>query len=255
MTGGVGYPNEYRNAALLRRALALDEAEIGELLAVAVADTLIAGSAFTELLGQLLKVDLRDTWTPDQTFVDRVSDKAALQAIAAEVGVAPPAKTTGKELRAAIWRRLDGQSGPTPSDWLPSYLRFPFEGYAPERSVPEGRAGYDKLAAILEGSDTFEEPYANVGFGSDPDETGEGVGDDFGIGAADDDFGLNAEDISQFARTNLAQPDPRGRLANFCSIPNEPINSSRNCNLSMLPEELSTEIVDNSSGADPSDVF
>ncbi len=78
MTGGVGYPNEYRNAALLRRALALDEAEIGELLAVAVADTLIAGSAFTELLGQLLKVDLRDTWTPDQTFVDRVSDKAAL---------------------------------------------------------------------------------------------------------------------------------------------------------------------------------
>ncbi|MBK9952997.1 MAG: hypothetical protein IPP10_16350 [Candidatus Competibacteraceae bacterium] len=85
LTGGVGYPNEYRNAALLRRALALDEAEIGELLAVAVADTLIAGSAFTELLGQLLKVDLRDTWTPDQIFVDRVSDKAALQAIAAEV--------------------------------------------------------------------------------------------------------------------------------------------------------------------------
>ena len=196
MTGGVGYPNEARNAALLRHALTLEEVEIGELLAVAVADTLIAGSAFTELLGQHLKVDLRDTWTPDQTFVDRVSDKAALQAIAAEVGAAPAAKATGKALRAAIRRRLDGEDGPAPRDWLPGYPRFPFEGYAPERPAPEGRAGHDKLAAILDGSDTFEEPYANVSFGSDPDETGDGVGDNVEVGAADDDFGIDAEDIA-----------------------------------------------------------
>ena len=211
LTGGVGYPSEGRTAALLRSALALDDAEVDALLAVAVADTLVAGSAFAELLGRYLNIDVRETWTPDQAFVDLISDKAALQAIAAELGAAPPAKATGKELRAAIRQRLDGQGCKPVTDWLPGYLKFPFEGYAPDRPAPEVRAGCDALAAILDGSAEFREPFAGVRFGPDADEAGEGEGEggeyeegEFEDGEfadedgefADDDFGIDAEEVA-----------------------------------------------------------
>jgi len=123
LTGGVGYPSEGRAAALLRSALALDDAEVDALLAVAVADTLVAGSAFTELLGRYLQIDLRESWTPDQAFVDLISDKSALRAIAAELGTTPPAKATGTALRTAIRQRLDGEGCKAVTGWLPSYLR------------------------------------------------------------------------------------------------------------------------------------
>lgn len=197
LTGSGGYPDEGRTASLLRRLLELDDAEVGWLLAVAVADTLIAGSALTELLGQRLNVDARETWTPDSTFVALVSDKAALQAMAAELGAAPPAKATGKELRAAIRRRLDGEGGPAVTGWLPGYLKFPFEGYAPERPAPEVRAGCDRLAAILAGTAEFREPYAGVRFGPSEGDTENGEGGDVGNDddPDEDDFSINAEEI------------------------------------------------------------
>ena len=205
LTGGVGYPSEGRTAALLRSALALDDAEVDALLAVAVADTLVAGSAFTELLGRYLQIDLRDTWTPDAAFVDLISDKSALQAIAAELGAAPPAKATGKALRGAIRQRLDGQGCKAATGWLPGYLKFPFEGYAPDRPAPGVRTGCDALAAILDGSAEFQEPFAGVRFGPDAAETGEGGDGEFEDGAGeegeddkfeDDDFGIDAEEVA-----------------------------------------------------------
>ena len=204
LTGGAGYPSEGRTAALLRGALALDDAEVNALLAVAVADTLVAGSAFTELLGRHLNVDARDTWAPDKTFVDLISDKAALRAMAAELGAAPTAKATGKELRAAIWQRLDGEGCKPVTGWLPGYLKFPFEGYAPERPAPEVRGGCDGLAAILDGSAEFREPYAGARFGPGADE-GEGEEGDYEEGdyeegdyeeGEDDDFGIDAEEVA-----------------------------------------------------------
>ena len=205
LTGGVGYPSEGRTAALLRSALALDDAEVDALLAVAVADTLVAGSSFTELLGRYLQIDLRDTWTPDAAFVDLISDKSALQAIAAELGAAPPAKATGKALRGAIRQRLDGQGCKAATGWLPGYLKFPFEGYAPDRPAPGVRTGCDALAAILDGSAEFQEPFAGVRFGPDAAETGEGGDGEFEDGAGeegeddkfeDDDFGIDAEEVA-----------------------------------------------------------
>lgn len=213
LVGGVGSPSEGRTAALLRSALALDDAEVDALLAVAVADTLVAGSAFTELLGRYLNVDVRDTWTPDPAFVDLISDKAALQAIAAELGAAPPAKATGKALRGAIRQRLDGQGCQAVTGWRPGYLKFPFEGYAPERPVPGVRAGCDALAAILDGSAEFDEPDAGGRFGPDEDEAGGGedagdeLEDDAGADEGgefededgefeDDDFGIDAEEVA-----------------------------------------------------------
>ncbi len=188
----------------MRGALALDDAEVDALLAVAVADTLVAGSAFAELLGRYLNIDVRETWTPDQAFVDLISDKAALQAIAAELGAAPPAKATGKELRAAIRQRLDGEGSQPVTGWLPGYLKFPFEGYAPDRPAPEVRTGCDALAAILDGSAEFQEPFAGVRFGPDADETGEGEGEggeyeegEFEDGEfEDEDFGIDAEEVA-----------------------------------------------------------
>ena len=96
-------------------------------------------------VGALLQIDLRAFWQPDETFIDLLADKEALARIAAEVGAAPAAKATGKELRAAIRRRLKGEGCPPVEHWLPRYFEFPSRGYT-DRPVSEARAAYDRLA-------------------------------------------------------------------------------------------------------------
>ena len=203
-----------RVTAVFRTLLDLGDDEVLRLLAVAVAETLVAGSAFTELLGQHLQVDLLDTWKADRTFVDLLSDKAALGLIAAEWGVAPAAKATGSELRHIIGRQLDGQGCLPVAGWLPAYLRFPFAGYAPDRPAPEVRARCAALAAILDGSAVYRERYAGC-FGGPSgledemeDEEGDGAdgqgdgmaNEDFGLDEdsdfGDDDFGIDAEEVA-----------------------------------------------------------
>ena len=118
-------------------------------LAVAVAEMRVAGGAFTERLGRHLRVDLLDTWKADRTFVDLLSDKAALGLIAAEWGVAPAAQATGSELRYIIGRQLDGQGRPPVTGWLPADLQFPFAGYAP--AAPRGPQSWTGAPSIGSG--------------------------------------------------------------------------------------------------------
>ena len=116
-----------------------------KVLAVAAAETLVAGGGLAERLGELLQIDMRAHWRPDDTFLDLLTDKDALTRIAAEVGAAPSAKATGKELRASIRRRLNGEGCPPVEGWLPRYFEFPARGYT-DRPVAEARAAYDRLA-------------------------------------------------------------------------------------------------------------
>ena len=63
----------------------------------------------------------------------------ALGEIAAEVGVVPSAKATGKELRGLIRRRLNGAGCQPVENWLLHYFEFPTRGYT-DRPVAEARA-------------------------------------------------------------------------------------------------------------------
>jgi len=146
---GHGY-SDRRTAHLFGRLLELSDAQVLKVLAVITAETLVAGSGLAERLGERLQIDLRAHWQPDDIFVELLSDKAALARIAAEVGAAPPSQATGKDLRAAIRRRLKGEGCPPVANWLPRYCEFPSRGYT-DRPVSEARAAYDRLARYGDG--------------------------------------------------------------------------------------------------------
>jgi len=149
LTGHGG--SEGRTAEVFGRLLELSDAQVLKVLAVIAAETLVAGSGLAEQLGERLQIDLRAHWQPDDTFVALLSDKAALGRIAAEVGAAPASQATGKELRAAIRRRLKGEGCKPVAHWLPRYFEFPSRGYT-DRPVSEARAAYDRLARYGDGS-------------------------------------------------------------------------------------------------------
>ena len=150
----------------------MSDERVLKVLAVVTAETLVAGGGLAERLGELLQIDLRAYWQPDETFFDLLTDKDALARIAAEVGAAPSAKATGKELRAAIRRRLKGEGCQPVENWLPRYLEFPTRGYT-GRPLSEARAAYDKLARCGDGAAPGGEDTDETGFeAEDADETG-----------------------------------------------------------------------------------
>ena len=141
---GRGY-GERHAAEAFGRLSELSDAQVLKVLAVIAAEALVAGGGLAERLGERLQIDMRRFWQPDETFLDLLTDKAALAGIAAEVGAVPSAKATGKELRGLIRRRLQGEGCQPVEGWLPRYFEFPTRGYT-DRPVSEARAAYDKLA-------------------------------------------------------------------------------------------------------------
>jgi ParB family chromosome partitioning protein len=141
---GRGY-GETQTAETFARLLELNDEQVLKVLAVIAAEALVAGGGVAERLGELLQIDMRQCWQPDEVFLELLTDKAALAGIAAEVGAAPSAKATGKELRASIRRRLNGEGCPPVEGWLPRYFEFPTRGYT-DRPVTEARIAYDRLA-------------------------------------------------------------------------------------------------------------
>ncbi len=141
---GRGY-GETQTAETFARLLELNDEQVLKVLAVIAAEALVAGGGVAERLGELLQIDMRQCWQPDEVFLELLTDKAALAGIAAEVGAAPSAKATGKELRASIRRRLHGEGCPPVEGWLPRYFEFPTRGYT-DRPVTEARIAYDRLA-------------------------------------------------------------------------------------------------------------
>lgn len=166
---GRGY-GETQTAETFARLLELNDEQVLKVLAVIAAEALVAGGGVAERLGELLQIDMRQCWQPDEVFLELLTDKAALAGIAAEVGAAPSAKATGKELRASIRRRLHGEGCPPVEGWLPRYFEFPTRGYT-DRPVTEARIAYDRLATR----------WGGVAHGA-KDENGFGAGDETGFG-------------------------------------------------------------------------
>ncbi len=169
---GCGH-GEGQTAEVFARLLEFSDEEVLKVLAVVAAEALVAGSGLAERLGELLHIDMRRCWRPDDTFLDLLADKEALTRIAAEVGATPSAKATGKALRAAIRRRLNGEGCPPVENWLPRYFEFPTRGYT-GRPVAEARAAYDRLARGGNGAAFGGEDARETGF-EDEDEDGTGI--------------------------------------------------------------------------------
>ncbi len=125
--------DDYRVAEVFASLLKLSDEDVLRVLAVVMAETLQAGTAVVELLGQHLSVDMCDYWEPDDAFFDLLRDKNAVNAMVRHIGdkrVADGNVTaTTKAQKQIIRDFLSGEGRKKVEGWLPRYMEFPFKAY------------------------------------------------------------------------------------------------------------------------------
>lgn len=130
--------DEFETATVFARLLTLSDAQVMEVLATVMAETLSAGSLLVEALGNHLSVDMNRYWKPDEVFFQVLRDKQAINALLGEVagkGIADRNLTaTAKIQKGLIQEALTAKgTGKAPqkgkADWCPRYFRFPFAAY------------------------------------------------------------------------------------------------------------------------------
>ncbi|HEV2549411.1 MAG TPA: ParB/RepB/Spo0J family partition protein [Stellaceae bacterium] len=126
--------DDYRTATVFARLLTLSEDEVLRVAAFVMAETMAAGSAVVEAVGVHLKVDPRQHWQPDDIFLELARERAAVNAMLAEVAgksVADANVTERAKTQKQIIRDyLAGANGRTKVEgWLPGVMAFPFRLY------------------------------------------------------------------------------------------------------------------------------
>ncbi len=145
-SSGYGYGAPGRNVrSLLARLVQLPDAEVLDILALVMGETLAAGTPEIEVLGPMLGLSMADWWQADDAFLDGLRDREVLLAMVAEVAgeqiAAANAKEKGKTLKAIIRAHLAGEGGRTKKEgWVPRWMAFPPSAYTP-------RGGGDTVAA------------------------------------------------------------------------------------------------------------
>ncbi|MCP3054946.1 ParB/RepB/Spo0J family partition protein [Aurantimonas sp. LRZ36] len=113
----------------------LDDAAVMRVLTFVMAESLEAHTPMIEALGLQFNTDMRDWWTPDETFFDLLRDKEAINAMVAEVAGETTAKAyvtaTAKVQKSIITACLGGIREAQIANWLPRYMLFPAQSYKP----------------------------------------------------------------------------------------------------------------------------
>jgi len=127
-------PKEANTLVIFARLLKMTDADVMRVAAFAMALTLKVGDETVEAVGLHLKSDAAEVWQPDDVFFDLVRDRAAVNAMLAEVAgkaiaksnLAEKVKTQKKIIRDC----LAGENAREKiANWLPGWMRFPFKPY------------------------------------------------------------------------------------------------------------------------------
>ncbi|TSD85253.1 chromosome partitioning protein ParB [Mycobacterium sp. KBS0706] len=128
------YAGEDATAAVFEALMALSDEEVMRLLAIAMGDTLMAGSTAVDAAGTKLGVRMAEAWQADQAFFDLVRDREAVDAMLAEVAgraVADANLSATLKVRKSIVRDcLEGANGREKVDgWTPAWMAFSARSY------------------------------------------------------------------------------------------------------------------------------
>ncbi len=108
-----------------------------------MAETLAAGSALTEAAGLVIKPDVTRWWKLDDAFLDLLKDRAAINALLAElVGQATAdgnVSETGKVQKKIIRDCLNGEGRERVEGFVPRYMAFPPSHYDPNKAFEIAR--------------------------------------------------------------------------------------------------------------------
>ncbi|AZO18885.1 ParB/RepB/Spo0J family partition protein [Mesorhizobium sp. M2A.F.Ca.ET.043.05.1.1] len=129
-----GNSDDFALASVFARLLALPDDDVLRVLALVMAETLSAGSAIVEALGNHLGLDMRGHWQADDAFFELLRDRQVATEILADVGgrlVADGNSSEKVKTQKKIIRDfLCGENGRQKVDgWLPRWMAFPVSGY------------------------------------------------------------------------------------------------------------------------------
>jgi ParB family chromosome partitioning protein len=121
-------------ARIFARLLAIPDADVQRIASFAMAQSLAAGSAVVEAVGNTLKPDSNGTWAPEDAFFELLRDRATANAMLAEVAGEAVAKgNRAEKLKVQKHIILDHLAGkndrPKVENWLPGWMEFPFRAY------------------------------------------------------------------------------------------------------------------------------
>ncbi len=137
-------------ASLFAQLLKLPDEDVLRLMALAMAESLSAGTASAELAGAVTGATLND-WRPDDTFFDLLNGKDVVNALLSDIGsvaIADGNKGEPAKVQKGIIKDiLRGENGrEAKADWLPGYFRFP----ATAHTQRGGIAVVDKWQSVAE---------------------------------------------------------------------------------------------------------
>ncbi|MEM1087688.1 MAG: partitioning protein, partial [Pseudomonadota bacterium] len=147
----------YRLCEVFAALLAMSDAEVMQVLAFTMADTLEAGGAIVEAVAHVCETEMASYWKPEPAFFDLLRDKRAINAMVAEIGTTSLAEScateTAKAQKLVIGNRITGEGCEPNRDWRPSWMQVP-----PTRLV-EGAAcapvdAWNRIAGIFETVET-----------------------------------------------------------------------------------------------------
>jgi ParB family transcriptional regulator, chromosome partitioning protein len=150
--------DDYQTVAVFAQLLKLNDNEVLQILAYAMAETLEAGTAIVEAVGVKTNADMSGTWVPDETFLSLLAGKDVLHGVLSELGGAAVANgnkdETGKVQKGIIRDFLSGANGRTQAqNWLPAYARFPAAAYTTRGGTGCGDS-WKKVASLFESANS-----------------------------------------------------------------------------------------------------
>jgi ParB family transcriptional regulator, chromosome partitioning protein len=134
-----GNGDEHTAASAFARLMALPDETVLRVMALLMAETLAAGSALTEAAGMVLKPDVARWWRLDDTFLDLLKDRTAINALLSEVAGKTVADAnlseTGKVQKKVVRDCLTGEGREQVQGYVPRYMAFPVGHYDPGKTL------------------------------------------------------------------------------------------------------------------------
>ena len=155
VTGGNG--DGFGLVSVFLRLLDLPDRAVMDVIAIVIGETMAAGSAAVEAVGQEIGVDMARYWQADNAFFELIRDKEVMTAIVAEVAgdtvVQANRNEKAKTLKRIVRDHLAGADGRAKvENWVPKWMAFPPSAY-----TARGGVGTVKAAALVVAAFTADE--------------------------------------------------------------------------------------------------
>ena len=148
----------YHLCQTLAALLALSDAEVLQVVALAMAQTLDSGGPAVEAVLHACGTDLSVYWQPDEAFFSLLRDKPVINALVASIGGLALAETCAadpvKAQKTVLANRIAGEGCAPHPNWRPGWMQVP-----PARHIDGAACGpadaWDRIAGLFE-ADTEE---------------------------------------------------------------------------------------------------